>query len=347
MSIVSTNDFFLILLNFRSTSEKISYHFIHADPSVLFENNITLGLFIKGIIHYCLCLIAQHKCLSFNINFVLKKYTISDLLSLLEPFVNTLRTGCINCQLYSTYITISEFAYLLVLNKNNKLTLAIDLNVYSNNQNFRLFDCVKIGKSNALRESTYYQFNNKSDNSYVELIHKSLITFVQGVNVPIVNFKNYEFFKSSIDKINLQSESNYNCLFFNNLNGHLKNFFMFNSKAIINSNLNKLDVTPHANKHISIDLNTEQLKDFTSFVNKLIKSDKFHEGYIGSCVRGTINNDLLFFNISGNFRFCPYKGTHHRKNTVAILINTKQFTYTIRCKDYDCNNKSLIWKKIE
>ena len=35
---------------------------------------------------------------------------------------------------------------------------------------------------------------------------------------------------------------------------------------------------------------------------------------------------------------------NHNQNKVK---DTKNYTYTIRCKDGDCNNKSLMWKKIE
>ena len=33
----------------------------------------------------------------------------------------------------------------------------------------------------------------------------------------------------------------------------------------------------------------------------LLKHDKVYEGYIRSCVCGTYNEDLLFFNIGGNY----------------------------------------------
>ena len=127
----------------RSTSEKVSYHFIHANRSVLFENNITLGLFVKVSFHYLLSLIAEHKCSSFHLNFTFKKCTIIDLIELLTPHVNLLRERCTECQLLSSSITVAEVAHLLVFNSQNQFTLAIDLSVYSRNQQFRLFDCVR------------------------------------------------------------------------------------------------------------------------------------------------------------------------------------------------------------
>ena len=69
-------------------------------------------------------------------------------------------------------------------------------------------------------------------------------------------------------------------------------------------------------------------------------------GYIHSCISGTKNNNILFFNISGNYRFCPKKGDHHQNNSVSIIIDTKKLTYAIRCKDVQCDNSVLIWNLI-
>ena len=75
-----------------------------------------------------------------NIN---EKKTINGLILLLTPYINELRKSCIDCKLYSGYITVAEIAHLLVLNKQNKFSTAVDTNVYSRYQQFRLFDCVK------------------------------------------------------------------------------------------------------------------------------------------------------------------------------------------------------------
>ncbi|CAF4343459.1 unnamed protein product [Rotaria sp. Silwood2] len=76
-------------------------------------------------------------------------------------------------------------------------------------------------------------------------------------------------------------------------------------------------------------------------------SDQIHQGYIRSCNRGDKNNNILFFNIGGNYRFCPQIRAHHQNNTTAILIDTKKLTYSIRCTDSQCNNKFLTWNMLE
>jgi hypothetical protein len=97
----------------------------------------------------------------------------------------------------------------------------------------------------------------------------------------------------------------------------------------------------------TIDPFQEETQQFTAFVNTLIKSDKAHQGYIRSCVRGNRNTNVLFFNIGGEYRFCTHKGTHHQHNQTAILVDIKNSTYTIRCKDPNCDNTLLLWNKIE
>ena len=59
----------------------------------------------------------------------------------LTPYVNILRLHCTACHILSNSITTAEIAYLLVLNTQNEFTVAIDLNVYYKNQQFRLFNC--------------------------------------------------------------------------------------------------------------------------------------------------------------------------------------------------------------
>jgi len=150
---------------------------IHANPTVLFDNNIILGIFIKNFIHFLLLTVIQHKCPFFNINFNLKKYTIPDLITFLSPYITVLRIQCNKCYSYTSHINVAEIAHLLVLNKQNQWNLAIDLNVYSRNQPFRLFDCTKRCQNNFLLHSTYFQFNNHSDISYFEISEKSIITY--------------------------------------------------------------------------------------------------------------------------------------------------------------------------
>ncbi|CAF3863308.1 unnamed protein product, partial [Rotaria sp. Silwood1] len=83
----------------------------------------------------------------------------------------------ITLQQFLVLESVSELAYLLVMNKQNQHNLAIDLNVYSKNQQFRLYDCVKRGQINFLRQSTYFQFNEPFETSYHTILKKSIITY--------------------------------------------------------------------------------------------------------------------------------------------------------------------------
>jgi hypothetical protein len=266
---------------------------------------------------------------------------------LLKPYVHTLRTYCTECQAYSGYITVAEIAHLLVFNKENELSLAVDLSVYSKNQQFRLFDCVKSGNTNPLIQSTYFSYNNNSQIPYFEVLRNSLITNIEKGEIPIIYLKNNQFLQTFIDNINSSSNLIFNLDNFNNLNVHISTFFMFGSNYPPISNLNELNNSQKAITCTNVDSCEEQMQQFTLFVKKLIESDREHQGHIRSCVRGHRNRDILFFNIEGEFRFCPRKGSHHEHNRVAILVDTKNLTYTIRCKDPNCNNERLMWKKMD
>jgi len=329
-----------------SNADKISYHFIHANPCILFENNVTLGLFIKIIIHYVLYSIVQHKCSSFNLNINSEKYSINDLIQFLTPYIITLRQHCTNCYLFSSSITVAEIAYLLVLNSQHVYTLAIDLNVYSKNQQFRLFDCVKKGKINALHQSSDFPFYENDQNHYFQILQKSIVTNVHQLNLPIVFLENDQFVCKLNNSDILSIPIDQNFLNLHDINLHFKTSFA------LNKNIGTTTATNTSNEAIrisyfNVDPSDYQIQQYEKFVQKLIRMDEAHEGFIYSCNRGNRNTDILFFNIGGKYRFCPCKGTHHRHNTTAILVDIKNHTYCIRCKDPDCDNKHLIWNKIQ
>ncbi|CAF4099861.1 unnamed protein product [Adineta steineri] len=336
---------FLILQ--ASTSKKISYHFIHANTTILFENNITLGIFIKTVIHFTLSSVIEHKCSFFNVDFNLQKSTIPDLIIFLSPYIDILRVNCTKCYLPNSYIQIAEIAHLIVRNKQNQWTLAIDLNVYSKHQQFRLFDCVKRGENNFLVQSINFPFYNHSTIPYDEVLQQSLITYNINIsNLHILYLDNNQFKIKPVNSNNLYPEGTIDLKILNTINKHHNSLFILKSNLISFTKSNDLRLLQ--GKTINyINVSEEEIQKFTSFVQKLITSDTNHQGYIQSCVRGDYNNQLLFFNIGGNYRFCPKKGSHHQHNSVAILVDTKKLTYTIRCKDSQCNNISLIWNTIE
>ena len=77
----------------------------------------------------------------------------------------------------------------------------------------------------------------------------------------------------------------------------------------------------------------------------MTKDDK-HIGKIQSYVQRNRNTNKLFFNISGDYRFCPKKGMHHKRNCTAIIIGMSHDTYAIRYKDPNCDNNFLTWHHI-
>lgn len=326
----------------RSTTEKISYHFIQARPSILFQNTSTLGIFIKAVVHFLLVSIIRHKCVMFNISLPTNQSTTSNLIQVLVPHINTLRKHCTSCQLSIPYISVADVAHLLVRNKTNQWTLVIDINVYSKNQQFRLFNCVKYGKNNPLIPSITFPFHYQLNFSLSDFLQKSLITFIEDHEIPKIYFKNKKFLFDSSFTSNLNSiiPISQNFINIELINEHIANSSFPHIYTHINASQN-FSHSPHTHRIHSIDSHEQEIEIFTTFVENIIKSDPSHQGYIHSCVRGTYSNNLLFFNITGNYRYCPKKKTHHKSNTVAIMINTKNATYCIRCKDAECNNTIL------
>ncbi|CAF2073328.1 unnamed protein product [Rotaria magnacalcarata] len=306
---------------------------------------MTLGVFIKILLHVLLTSIIQHKCSHFNIPFKLQKYSTFDLITILSPHIITLRKHCTKCYTFYSYTSISEIAYLLVMNKQNQYISAIDLNVYSKNQQFRLYDCVKRGQNNFLRQSPYFQFKQSIDNSYDTLLKKSIITYnVEHSNLQVVYLENNQFKFKYTDTQTGSLLSQHNQNIFIILNQYLKSHSIFeisNGKSSFQKN--QFNFSQIYKPYTCINLSQQEEQKYTAFVQKLITSDENHLGCIQSCVRGTYNRDYLIFNITGNYRFCPRKGSHHKQNKIAVMIDTNKQIYTIRCKDHECNNISLTW----
>ncbi|CAF3441962.1 unnamed protein product [Rotaria socialis] len=330
-----------------STSEKISYHLIHANPSALFQNTTTLRIFMKTIIHFLLLSIIQHKCTTFNINLTVQECaTTSNLINQLVPFVNTLRKHCNRCNTSIPFLSIADIAYLLVQNKTNQWTLAIDTNVYSKNQQLRLFESFKYGKNNPLVLSTKFPFHSEIQYSYPNLLKKSLITFMEHDIKPKIYLKDKNFVVDLSSISNPINTLSYNFIHVNLLNQYIDPSIFYNPPTNINIDRN-LPKSKHFNTIENLSLSIPDMQMFLNFVENIITSESTHQGYVHSCIRGTYNKNLLFFNIAGNYRFCPKKNDHHKRNTVAIMVDTKNYIYCTRCKDIECNNTILSWKKIK
>ena len=296
------------------------------------------------MVRFFLILIARHKCSMFDINLVQDRSSILELIDLLSPHIFTLRNHCTSCHSFIFDIFIADIAHLLVRNKNNKWTVAIDMNVYSKNQQFRLFNCVKYGKANPLLPSIKFPFKSGDKLSDYDVLQKSIITFIESENIPKILFNTNRFLiNHSIldDSVSIDSKtpSNVNIKLLNDLIGNLQS-----STAHMNtdkdSNPSNIQIFNHSC------LSDNDIQTFVDFVQNMITCDSSHRGYIHSCVRGSINKNLLFFNISGEYRYCPKKQDHHQRNSVAFIIDTKNYIYRIRCKDTECDNSNLNWKKI-
>lgn len=253
----------ILFFKLRSTSQKISFHFIHANPTVLFENNITLGVYIKMLIHLFLISMIQHKCPSFNIDFNLQKYTTSDLITVLSAHVTNLRLHCNKCYIYESSITVSEMAYLLVMNKQSHRVLASDSNVYSKNQQFRLYDCVKRGQNNFLRQSTNFQLDVSLQKSYNTILENSLITYnINHSNLPVISFERNQFkiIGNNIQPNNVQSD-NYEYML-QMVNEYYNSCLNPKINKTSVSNIKEFDVQKTQNTYDYINLSEEKIKKF-------------------------------------------------------------------------------------
>ncbi|CAF4887899.1 unnamed protein product [Rotaria socialis] len=244
-------------------------------------------------------------------------------------------------------INIAEIAHLSVLNRQNKWTLAIDINVYSRNQQFRLFDCAKHGKTNVLLQSTHHPFSKKSDCSYFQTLEKSVISHIKTISyLQLLSFNTnqdqFSFTESGTSALTTKNKIEV----LNSINDHLKYYCIFQNKFTpINKSNSLTTISICKNNHNNFE--HETAAKFIPFIENIIKSDAHHQGYIYTCIPGKYNKNLLFFNIGGNYRYCPKKGSHHRNNSIAILLDTNKLIYTIRCKDSECNNNILNWISIQ
>ena len=206
---------------------------------------------------------------------------------------------------------------------------------------------MKYGETNPLLPSIKFPFKSEYRLSGCDVLQKSIITFIENENIRKIHFNtNLFLLKHSIScsSTSVDSEtSNYtNIKLLNDLianlhspTTHMNGFENLNPKKPFN--IQKFNHTC---------LSDNDIKIFVNFVENIITSDLSHRGYIHSCVRGCFNKKFLFFNISEEYRYCPKKQNHHRRNSVAFIIDTKNYIYSIRCKDRECTNTILNWMKI-
>jgi hypothetical protein len=222
------------------------------------------------------------------------------------------------------------------------------MNVHANNQQFRLFNSVKYGENNPLILSKNFPFDKYSQYSSLDILHLSLISCNPSNYLPIISYKNNHFQvnQTSNSLPEFEHRISENMCHINRLNEYLQNFqcvYLIKKKDDIIRNSSYFKLIP---EHQVTNLFDESTEVFTTFVENLITSDPSHQGYIHSCICGNYNRNILFFNIQGNYRYCPKQKRHHRRNSIAIMIDTIKKIYSIRCKDIECDNTVIEWKSI-
>jgi hypothetical protein len=324
---------------------KKSYHFIHAIPSVLFENSKTLGIYVRSIFQSLLLSVARHKCSSFSLSIDVEPKSIRHIISLLSPYVTELQTKCSDCFILNDMISAADIAHLIVCNQKDEWVLSVDLHVYSKNQQFRMYDSIKTGQNNPLVMSFEYPFNQTKSHCYFDILHKSLITNVNHETLPLVILDKQQLFltQKSLELIPKLIDLNTNgtCCLQNDLK-------TIESKRTNSScyNEQRKKVPPIVQNLQPRPFNSSLFDSYIPFVNGIITQNNNYIGRIQSCVEGKRNTNKLFFNITGNYRFCPKIGTHHKRNSTAIIIDMSNNTFAIRCKDAQCDNTSLTWYSI-
>ena len=325
---------------FRSTSEKVSYHIIQVDSAIICDNNQTLGIFIRTMMLHLLYLVIRHKCSHFSMEFQDQNCSLDTLITLLAPHVCQMRVQCSNCLIFSNCVYASDIAHLIVVSKTEKWTLAIDTSVYSKNQQFRLFQCVKSGQNNPLVETNDFPIRIKGNHCFHDILRNSLITNITTCTERLlVQYQNDNFIIiNSLAQPGDQIALKKFIIMLNKVKDVLK--YSLSSASAVSLSTNRAIRLHRADTYASPDL-------FTDFVIKLVTSDSNHHGYIRSRLLGSRNPNIIIYNIGGDYRFCPRKGSHHLHNTIAILINMMNNEFAIRCKDNECDNSILIWNKIE
>ena len=301
----------------------------------MIENNHTLGFLIQSTIHFLLWSVLMHKCSMYFMDCHPKCYSITELLTLLSPHISLIRNQCKNCFILNDIVTASEIAYLIVNDKQKQSSLAVDLHVYSRNQQFRLFECVKHGQNNILVLSNDFPYRKQRNNDLVFILHASMITTANQQASSILHLENNLFsirYKSNTPNTATQKRS------LEALNQHMQ------FKSMRKNRVHAL------RSHIKNEYQSQPLQidqKHVAFVQHLISKEPNHQGYIRSWTCGTCSQNIVFFNIGGDYRYCPKKGAHHLRNTVSIIIDTKRNLYSIRCKDPQCDNAVLFWNKID
>ncbi|CAF4969149.1 unnamed protein product, partial [Rotaria sp. Silwood1] len=243
-------------------------------------------------------------------------------------------------------VSVADIAHLIVRKKNNQWSLSVDLHVYCKNQQFRLYDSIKIGSNNPLTITSDYPFQQTKSHCCFDILRKSLITNTASIHTSLLVLKDkYLFHTQTPLRLNYESI-------------HIENIIVktYNPKDFNDFQFVKSSLFPcHKQKTKNISFIQKQTEIFTNticnsyipFIQNIITQDNKHIGKIESFVQGNRNTNKLIFNITGNYRYCTKIAAHHKRNCTAIIIDISNNTYAIRCKDPQCDNTFLTWHDIE
>ena len=226
-------------------------------------------------------------------------------------------------QLFSGTLTVAEVAHLLVWNSRNQLSLSIDLGVYPKNQQFRLFHCVKKGKNNPLLFCQDFPFYSRFEMSYNDMLGKSIVTNIQDEDIPIVILENNQFVYKHMNTKVATIIGNTICGNLHDINSHFRTFFSSSNQCEINSNTNGLNITNPA-KEIKLIPTSQHMERFTSFVEKLINSDPFHQGYISSFM--CTGNEKSRFTILQHWRQISLLSSYSYTSSTKFNSNFNRYT---------------------
>ena len=161
-------------------------------------------------------------------------------------------------------------------------------------------------KKNALLPSPIFPFHSHLQYSFSDLLKKSLITFIDNDYISKISFENNKFvidFSSIPNSIPTLSHNFINI----NLINEYTDCLAFCNLYTNTDRKHNLSNISHNNKINNLDVPVDDIQMFIGFIENIITCDPSHQGYIHSCFRGTYNKNLLFFNIAGNYRYCPKK----------------------------------------
>ena len=192
------------------------------------------------------------------------------------------------------------------------LLICLSRTCYSRNQQMTLYECVKYDSDHPLTLSNQHPFDIRKTYTHGEMRRKSMITNVSTLRVPIVKqTKDHTLVISSLPaRSNRDSEARTCAVPFEHPGSeHLR---LYSSK-------------PSASSCICIDhVSTNAGDDWSAYINLIngwINSEPSDDGSILSIVKGNKNSNKLFFNLFGNYRYCPRKGCHHLHSSVAFIVD--------------------------